>query len=114
MADDEPGWGTDAQGLVVVAGTVVVDPGDRAAMLEAAVPMMAASQAEDGCMDYVFSAHPTEPDQVLVFERWRDLAALEAHFTTSHMATFASALRGLAISGRDILRYDVARHGPVR
>lgn len=105
--------GTDAGGVVVIAGTLVLEPADRAAFLEAAAAMVLASRAEAGCHDYAFSADPSEPGGVRIFERWASAADLESHFATAHMAEFRQAIRGLAITGRDVVRYDVERFGPL-
>ena len=112
-ADAAAAWGVDAGTMLIVAGTLDVDPDDRDALMAAALRMMAASQAEEGCLDYVFSPDPTDAGRVRVFERWEALPALEAHFATPHMAAFRAAIEPLRFTGRDVTRYAIARTGPV-
>ena len=50
------------------------------------------SRAEPGCEDYCFSVELNDPGVLRITERWRDMAALIAHFATPHMATFGAAL----------------------
>jgi quinol monooxygenase YgiN len=107
-------WGMEAGPMLIVAGTIEVEPDDRDALMAAALPMMAASQAEEGCLDYVFSVDPTDAGTVRVFERWTDAAALEAHFATAHMATLRAAMGPLRITRSDVTRYAISRTGPVR
>ncbi len=112
-ADAAAAWGVDAGTMLIVAGTLDVEPDDRDALMAAALPMMAASQGEVGCLDYVFSPDPTDAGRVRVFERWEGAPSLEAHFATPHMAAFRSAIEGLRFTGRDVTRYAISRTGPV-
>jgi quinol monooxygenase YgiN len=64
---------------ILVTGVFRVEPAEREAFLEAAKAGMAASRGEDGCEEYVMAADPMEPDRVVLSERWRDRAALDAH-----------------------------------
>jgi quinol monooxygenase YgiN len=65
--------------MILVTGVFRVAPSDRDAFLDAAKAGMATSRAEDGCEEYVMAADPMEPDRVVLSERWRDRAALDAH-----------------------------------
>ena len=55
--------------------------------------MEAASRAESGCEDYTFSVELNDPGVLRITERWRDMAALAAHFATPHMAAFGAAMQ---------------------
>ena len=46
--------------MLIVAGSIRVDPDHRSAMLEAVVPMVAATRAEPGCRAYAFSPDPDD------------------------------------------------------
>jgi len=37
------------------------------------------TRAEDGCINYVFHQRVDNPREFVLYERWRDLAALQAH-----------------------------------
>ena len=41
---------------------------------------------EDGCLQYDYHLSCELPDTVVLIERWRDAAALEAHLNQPHMA----------------------------
>lgn len=62
--------------------------GFAAEFLQAAQAVGAATQAEPGCVAYEFHRLAGKADTYLLCEKWRDFAALEAHFQTPHLATF--------------------------
>lgn len=43
-------------------------------------------RAEDGCLQYDYHLSCEQPDTVVLLEKWRDAAALEAHQAQPHMA----------------------------
>ena len=56
-----------------------LDPAGRAAALQAASELFAATRAQPGCLDYVWCADPGSESRVYVYERWSDTASLAAH-----------------------------------
>ena len=97
--------------MLIVAGTIEVDPAHRDEMFAAVAPMVAATRAEPGCRAYVFSPDVDDPGLVHLFELWDDQAALDAHFASDHMATWRAASADLPITGRDIAKYTIAEVG---
>jgi quinol monooxygenase YgiN len=81
-----------------------------AANWEATLPMMAkvvaATEAEDGCILYAYSRNLIDPELVQVSEKWRDRAALDAHFQTSHMATWMAERAELGLTDRNIRVFE--------
>lgn len=93
--------------MLIVAGTIKISAEHREAAMAAAQTMAAATQQEDGCLEYQFYEHISEPSTFLVFERWESADHLAAHFETAHMAVFRSAIQGIVVA-RDIKRYAIA------
>ena len=93
---------------LIVAGTVRVPPQNLDRFRPNMAAMMAASQAESGCLDYNYAEDVAEPGLIHVFERWRSQAALEAHFQTPHMATWRAAWPSFGVSDRRLFAYEVA------
>ena len=91
--------------MVIVMGTVRVDPEAVERLRPAMEAMMAASRAEAGCLTYAYALDLLEPGLVRVSELWTDRASLEAHFKTAHMATWRQALAG-QVRERDIKLYE--------
>ena len=65
--------------MVIVGGTFDLDPERRDQFLASRVEMMHQSRAEPGCLEYTFAPDPLDPRRVVLFERWEDQAALDAH-----------------------------------
>ena len=101
--------------MLIIAGSITTEnEGHRDAFLTAVKPMVAATHAEPGCLDYVFSADPDDSNRILLFERWEDQEALDSHFATEHMAEFQGKMAGIAVAGMDIQKYTISDVGPVR
>jgi quinol monooxygenase YgiN len=75
--------------------------------------MRAATLKEAGCIEYQAYADRGDPGTLFMFEKWKDQAALDAHFTSPHMAEFGAALGGLGIRGMDVKKYVVSSEGGV-
>ncbi len=99
--------------MLVVAGTISIDPAQRATAEAAFDRMRTATLAEPGCISYQAYVDRADPGTVFIFERWRDQADLDAHFATPHMAEFGAALAGCGVRGMDVRKYVVSAEGPV-
>ena len=75
--------------MIQINGTIKLGRSIDAATRKAIVEMVRASRAEDGCLDYAFAGDLADPDTLILFERWRDRAALDAHGKSEHRAYHA-------------------------
>jgi quinol monooxygenase YgiN len=94
--------------MIIVSGHVDIqaDKHDEAAQLT--LWMAAETRQEDGCLHYHFYSDLANPNRFFVYEEWRDLAALQAHFHTDHMATFNQQFPALLASQPAIMRHEVS------
>ncbi|MBT8240207.1 MAG: antibiotic biosynthesis monooxygenase [Acidimicrobiia bacterium] len=92
--------------MLILSGTVKMNPDDIAVIKDAALTMIAATRAEDGCIEYEFSEVIGEPGTMRIFERWESVDALKAHFVAPHMAVWQDALKGATVHERDLARYE--------
>jgi len=99
--------------MLIVAGAIQIDPSKRAAAEEAFAAMRVATLKEAGCIEYQAYIDRADPGTFFMFEKWKDQAALDAHFTSPHMAQFGAALGGLGIRGMDVKKYVVSSEGSV-
>ena len=99
--------------MLIVAGTITIDPAHVEDLRSAAAAMMAATLEEPGCIQYVFSVSVADPGNVQIFEIWESADDLEKHFAMPHMATFRESLGQITVTGRDISRYQIASHEPM-
>lgn len=96
--------------MIIIAGSLQVDPSDLDAFRAAVTPMMEASNAEAGCGAYVFSEEIGAPGLIRLFEKWDDGESLDAHFKSAHMATWREASAGL-VRSRDLQIWRDAAEG---
>jgi quinol monooxygenase YgiN len=72
--------------MLVIAGTISIDPEKREAAIGAAVEMMEETRKEE---------------------------ALDAHFKAPHMARFQGAMGGFGVRGMKVQRYEIASVAPM-
>lgn len=73
---------------------VITKPSEHERFAAAARALRDASVKEDGNVEYSLWAPLDGGDEVVVVERWRDQAAVEAHHNAQHMSTFRAAVKG--------------------
>ena len=89
--------------MIHVVAIITAKPGQRETILKAARENLAAVRAENGCIEYgpVVDADagafqtPLGPDSFMVIEKWSDMAALNAHAASPHMAAYAKKVKDL-------------------
>ena len=99
--------------MIILNGTVDVDPEQRDAALEAGCPHMAATRAQEGCLDYNWSADHLTPGRIYVYERWESQEALEAHFKGPHYLAMRNTIASYGLRGADVLKYRMEIAEPV-
>ena len=98
--------------MVIVAGSLDVDPDQREAFLAGRMEGMRATRAEPGCLEYTFSADPTDPRRVMLMERWASQKDLEAHVAAAQ-ARARPPGTGVAPTAASIFIYDVTGERPL-
>jgi quinol monooxygenase YgiN len=91
--------------MLIVLAKAQVGTGAMEAMKAAIGDMVAASNAEEGCIAYAFAEDVLEPGILHIVEKWKDEAALAAHFAMPHMATFTAAIAGLDFTVIEALKF---------
>ena len=99
--------------MIQINGTIKLGTTIDAATQKAIVEMVRASRAEDGCLDYTFARNLADPDTLVLFERWRDRSALEAHMQSAHMAEFQAVMAANPPASRDIRIYETDDGAPL-
>jgi quinol monooxygenase YgiN len=89
--------------MVIVAGHVVVEPGEREAYLAGCVSVVEQARQAPGCLDFVIAADLVDAGRVNVYERWDSQAAVDA-FRGSGPSDEQSA----AMVTASVAEYDVA------
>jgi quinol monooxygenase YgiN len=99
--------------VIIIAGTVDVDPARREAALDAGRPHIEGARAQPGCLAYAWAPDPTVPGRIVVLECWEDEAALAAHFSGAHYLRMRETIAGYGIRGLDVQKHRVSRSEPV-
>ena len=89
--------------MVIVAGRIVVEPGQRDAYLAGCVGVVELARAADGCLDFSIAGDLVEPGRINVYERWESQAAVEAF-----RGSGPSDEQGVAMLSASVAEYDVA------
>ena len=92
--------------MILVIGTFRMPPEKLAQALSAAQRVVTATRAEDGCVAYSYAQDLFDPGLIHVSEKWRDRAALQAHFKSAHMQAWMAERAELDLSDRDIRVFE--------
>jgi quinol monooxygenase YgiN len=93
--------------MLVVAGTIVIDPAKRDAATAAFDKMRTATLREPGCLAYQAYFDRTDSGLLFLFEQWQSEEALAAHFATPHMAELGGAMGDFGVRSADVKKYAV-------
>jgi len=94
--------------MLIVAGTMMIDPGHVERLRSAAIDVVMATRQEEGCHEYVFSEALDDPGRIEIFEKWESAEHLAAHLETAHVAEFRAELERVQVRSREFYRYEVA------
>jgi quinol monooxygenase YgiN len=92
--------------MIIVMGKLRIDAEAIEAALPAARKVVAATQAEEGCLQYDYSRDIADPELFHITERWTSREALGAHLKTAHVAEWIAVLQTLTMKERHIRLYD--------
>lgn len=91
--------------MVLIIAKLVVKEGKAEGFIEAAQPLIAGSNAEAGCIEYILYRDRDNSDIFHMVEKWKDLDAIEAHKAAPHYVN-----SGL---GEFIAESEITLHDPV-
>ena len=98
--------------MLLIAGFVRFDPGQRDATVSAILEIVRETRKEPGCLRYVVTEDVEHPDTLRVFEAWASWESLEAHFITPHMNRFRSRVGGLGVREFTLQKYQIDPGAP--
>jgi quinol monooxygenase YgiN len=76
--------------------TIKPKPGKGKDIEAAFAPCIAATKKEAGCLAYELNRDPDDPTTYVMFEKFKSVAALEAHLKSEHTTKLLKALEQLA------------------
>ena len=99
--------------MIIIAGTVEIDPEKREAALTAGRELEAATRRQEGCLDYVWTIDGLSPSTIYVYERWASEAALAAHFAGPNYNGMRAILGSFGLRGANVAKHRVDLAEPV-
>jgi len=77
--------------VIYVIAEVRVKPGTADKAIAAARACVAETVKEDGCVSYDMHRSVTDPERLVLVERWETHEALKRHFETPHFKAWRAA-----------------------
>ena len=100
--------------MIIIAGTIDLDPEQRDACLAAGLAhQMATRVDEPGCLAYCFAADPGVPGRIQVYELWADEASLAAHFVHDNYLQMRNVFARYGLIAADNKKYRCDLSEPV-
>lgn len=62
---------------IIVAGKLLIQPGQRESFIRASLPAVQAARQTMGCMDFAVSPDPLEENRVNIYECWASESELQ-------------------------------------
>jgi quinol monooxygenase YgiN len=75
--------------------TIKAKPGKEKDLEAAFAPCIATTKGEAGCLAYELNRDPDDPTAYVMFEKFKNVAALEAHLKSEHTTKLLKALEPL-------------------
>jgi quinol monooxygenase YgiN len=91
--------------VIIVHAEVLAQIPQRAAAREAMHAAQSAAREEEGCIAFAFAEALEDPGHFVAVERWRDRAALDAHFRTPSFREYQAAITPLLVRDSEIHIY---------
>lgn len=92
--------------MIIVIGSITARADNFDALRDASLAHVHRSRAEPGCISHAVHVDVENPLRLFFFERWTDMAALQAHFRQPGSMEFIGAVRALAAESETISLYD--------
>jgi quinol monooxygenase YgiN len=107
-----PVTGIEVQGQKIevqkmITATVYVKPGREDDFIKAAQWIIDLTHKEEGCLEYTLYQDPVNKTNFFFFERYRDQAAIDAHFAASYFKEFGQKAGEMTSQATEIKIYEI-------
>ena len=89
--------------MIIIAGHLVVAPGEREAYLAGCRAVVEQARRTPGCLDFTLSADLLDPGRIAVLERWESREAVEAFRGSGPSGEQAAALLSASVVEYDVV-----------
>ena len=88
--------------MVIVAGHITVEPGERESYLAGCVSVVEQARRTAGCLDFTIAADLLDPGRINIFERWASQAAVETFRSSGPSDDQSAAMLSVSVAEYDI------------
>jgi quinol monooxygenase YgiN len=99
--------------MLIIAGTITVNPDEREAFLTSRRGTVAKARAQQGCIEYAFSADAVDPACVRLFERWETEEDVDAWLRTHRAEPDDPEHPKVPVKAMHFLRHQISSTEPV-
>ncbi len=92
----------------MITARVFIKPGMETDFLAAAQVMVTNSNMEEGCQGYMLFQDPFEKTNFIFVERYKNQAAIDAHFGTAYFKEFGTKTADMTSRPMEIKIFDIA------
>jgi quinol monooxygenase YgiN len=82
--------------MISIVAKFIVNKGEESNFLQLIKPLINASLAEEGCIEYALQKHKKQAETFCLIEKWKDEKAVEIHNKTEHFTSTIPKLVELA------------------
>jgi len=95
--------------MIVITGEISLKPEHREQAIRLGCEHSARSRGEPGCISHHCCLDAEDPNRMHFFERWHDMAAVQAHFAVPASGEFVRAVAALATARPEISIMDATK-----
>lgn len=99
--------------MLVLAGSVRIDPERRDHVVGAAVEVMQQTRTQPGCISFVVSADLEDPGVLHVFQEWETAESFDRHLREPGVEGVRQQLGSLGVREIAVQRYAILSVGPI-
>ena len=92
--------------MIIVWGAITAREDAREEMISLSLEHVHRSRLEPGCITHSLQIDAENPNRLVFYEQWADMAALQAHFKVPASGEFVKAVNGLAADHSKMEMYD--------
>ena len=111
----EPAASTDAgapqtEVQKMITAKVYIKPGREEEFAEAAKWIIENTLKEEGCLQYTLYQDPYNKSNFFFFERYKNQAAVDAHFAATYFTEFGTKIGDLTSQAAEITVWDISEN----
>ncbi|HKI89119.1 MAG TPA: putative quinol monooxygenase [Draconibacterium sp.] len=90
--------------MISIVAKFVVKNGKEQKFMEMVNELGIASQAEEGCIEYILHKDVNKPLTYCIIEKWKDQAAIDFHNSSQHFTSIVPKIMEIAQAEVDIYK----------